>query len=87
MWQEDSLNEEGIDCEETFAPVGRYKTIRSLISIVATMGWNILNGANYEEVYIEQPHGFEVHGKETHVYKLKKPLYGLKQALEHGMLE
>ena len=33
-----------------------------------------------QEVYIEQREGFEVHGKETHVYILKKTLYGLKQA-------
>lgn len=79
----------GIDYEENFAPTTRYTTIRSLISIVATMGWNIhqmdvnttfLNGTIDEEVYIEQPQGFKVHDKETHVCRLKKALYGLKQA-------
>jgi hypothetical protein len=39
-----------------------------------------LNGAIEEEVYIEQPQGFEVKDRNTHVYKLKKDLYGLKQA-------
>ena len=52
------------------------------------MGWKIhqmdvktsfLNGFIQEEVYIEQPQGFEVHGKESHVCRLKKALYGLKQ--------
>ena len=39
-----------------------------------------LNGIIEEEVYIEQPKGFVVHGNESHVCNLKKDLYGLKQA-------
>jgi hypothetical protein len=39
-----------------------------------------LNGVIEEEVYIEKPQGFEVHGRESHVCRLKKALYGLKQA-------
>ena len=39
-----------------------------------------LNGMIEEEVYIEQPQGFEVKDRVTHVCKLKKDLYGLKQA-------
>jgi hypothetical protein len=80
---------EGVDYEETFAPVARYTSIRAVISIAAEMGWRIhqmdvkttfLNGIIEEEVYIEQPQGFEVHGRESHVCRLKKALYGLKQA-------
>lgn len=80
---------EGVDYEETFAPVARYTSIRSIISIAAEMGWSIhqmdvktafLNGIIQEEVYIEQPQGFEQHERETHVCRLKKALYGLKQA-------
>ena len=53
------------------------------------MGWKIhqmdvktafLNSFIQEKVYIEQPQGFEVHGKESHVCRLKNALYGLKQA-------
>ena len=39
-----------------------------------------LNGKIKEKVYIEQPKGFVTHGKKTHVYKLKKALYGLNKA-------
>ena len=40
---------------------------------------NLLNGVVGEEVYVEQPLGFETHDRKTHVCKLKKALYGLKQ--------
>jgi hypothetical protein len=78
---------EGVDYAETFAPVARYTLIMVVISIATKMGWKIhqmdvktafLNGLIEEEVYIEQPQGFEVHG--SHVCILKKALYGLKQA-------
>lgn len=78
---------EGEDYNESFAPVARYTSIRSIISLVAS--WELhqmdvkiafLNGVIEVEVYIEQPQGFEVHGKESHVCRLKKALYGLKQA-------
>ena len=55
---------EGIDYEETFAPVARYSTIRTIISLAAKMGWRVhqmdvktafLNGVIEEEVYIKQP--------------------------------
>jgi hypothetical protein len=77
-----------VDYDDTFAPVARYTSIREVISITAEMGWKIhqmdvkttfLNGIIQEEVYIEQPLGFEVHGRESHVCTLNKALYGLKQ--------
>jgi hypothetical protein len=79
---------EGVDYDETFAPVARCTSIRIIISIAAEMGWSIhqmdvktafLNGFIDEEVYNEQPQGFEVSERETHVCLLRKALYGLKQ--------
>jgi hypothetical protein len=43
-----------------------------------------LNGIIDEEVYIEQPQGFEVSGKESHVYRLKKALHGLGSFIKIG---
>ena len=80
---------EGIDYDETFAPVVRYSSIRSILALSVQMGWKIhqmdvkttfLNGVIEEEVYIEQPEGFETLDRESHVCKLKRALYGLKQA-------
>ena len=78
---------EGIDYEETFAPITRYTSIRSVLSLAIVMKWKIhqmdvktafLIGVVEEEVYEEHPLGFETHDRETHVCKLKKALYGLK---------
>jgi hypothetical protein len=80
---------EGIDCEETFAPVARYTSIITIIALAAKMKWKLhrmdvkttfLNGVIEEEVHIEQLQGFEVKDRKTHVFKLKKALYRLKQA-------
>jgi hypothetical protein len=75
---------EGIDYEETFTPVSRYTSIRTMIALAAKMKWKLhqmdvkttfLNGVIEEEVYMEQPQGFEVEDMKTHVCKLKKVLY------------
>ena len=79
----------GIDYEETFAPVARYSSIRTIISLATEIGWRVhqmdvkttfLNGVIEEEVYIEQPKGFDVENRETHVCRPHQVLYGLKQA-------
>lgn len=83
--------EKGVDFEETFAPVARFETIRMVIAIAALKGWYVhqldvksafLNGDLSEEIYVEQPRGFEVTSQEGHDmgYRLHKALYGLKQA-------
>ncbi|GJV50837.1 retrovirus-related pol polyprotein from transposon TNT 1-94 [Tanacetum coccineum] len=81
--------EEGIDFEESFAPVARIEYIRIFIANAAHNNMTIyqmdvktdfLNGELKEEVYISQPEGFVDLDNPSHVYKLKKALYGLKQA-------
>ncbi|GJY03171.1 retrovirus-related pol polyprotein from transposon TNT 1-94 [Tanacetum coccineum] len=81
--------EEGIDFEESFAPVARIEAIRIFIANAATKNMIIyqmdvktafLNGDLQEEVFVSQPEGFEDQNNPTHVYRLKKALYGLKQA-------
>ena len=81
--------EEGIDYEETFAPVARLEAIRILLAFASFMSIKLyqmdvkcafLNGFLEEEVYVAQPPGFESSEFPNHVYKLDKALYGLKQA-------
>ena len=80
---------EGVDFDETFAPVARLESIRLLLCIACALKFKLhqmdvktafLNGYLQEEVFVEQPKGFEDPHNLTHVYKLKKALYGLKQA-------
>ena len=79
--------QEGIDFEDSFAPVARLEAIRIFLAYAAFHQFKVyqmdvkcafLNGDIKEDVYVEQPPGFETgDGK---VYKLKKAIYGLKQA-------
>nr|GEZ32442.1 retrovirus-related Pol polyprotein from transposon TNT 1-94 [Tanacetum cinerariifolium] len=81
--------EEGIDFEESFAPVARLEAIHIFLTYAAHKNMVVyqmdaktafLNGNLREEVYVSQPNGFVDQDKTNHVYKLKKALYGLKQA-------
>ncbi|KAJ9542401.1 hypothetical protein OSB04_028907 [Centaurea solstitialis] len=81
--------EEGIDYDETFAPVARLEAIRLFLAFAAHMNFKVyqmdiknafLNGKLNEEVYVAQPPGFVDPKFPDHVYKLNKALYGLKQA-------
>ena len=80
--------EAGFDFLETFSPVVKPNTVRLILSIVVTFGWDIkhldvnnavLNGDLEEEIYMKQFPGFE-QGPPGMVCKLNKVLYGLKQA-------
>ncbi|GJT49265.1 retrovirus-related pol polyprotein from transposon TNT 1-94 [Tanacetum coccineum] len=76
--------EEGIDFEESFAPVARIDAIRIFVANAANKNMMIfqmdvkmafLNGELKEEVYVSQPEGFVDQYNPTHVHKLKKALY------------
>jgi hypothetical protein len=80
---------EGVDFEEVFAPVARIETVRLLIALAARSGWKVhhmdvksafLNGDLCEEVYVQQPPGFVVENGSGKVLRLRKALYGLRQA-------
>jgi hypothetical protein len=79
----------GIDFDEIFSPVVKMSSIRVVLSLAASLDLEIeqmdvktafLHGDLEEEIYMEQPEGFRVKGKEDYVCQLKKSLYGLKQA-------
>nr|GEW10932.1 retrovirus-related Pol polyprotein from transposon TNT 1-94 [Tanacetum cinerariifolium] len=81
--------EEGIDFEESFAPIARleairiflaYATHKNMVVYEMDVKTTFLNGNLREEVYISQPDGFVDQDNPNHMYKLKKALYGLKQA-------
>ncbi|KAJ9557676.1 hypothetical protein OSB04_012290 [Centaurea solstitialis] len=81
--------QEGIDYDETFAPVARIEAIRIFLAYAAHKNIKVfqmdvksafLNGVLHEEVYIEQPEGFVDPDFPDHVCILDKALYGLKQA-------
>jgi hypothetical protein len=76
---------EGVDYYETYAQVGKYKTLRVLLSFAAHFDLELeqldvpsafLNADLDEDIYMELPEGFTEPGK---IVKLKKALYGLKQ--------
>ena len=81
--------EECIDFDETYAPVARLESIRILLAFACFMNFKLyqmdvkcafLNGFIKEIVYVEQRQGFENEKFSSHVFKLKKALYSLKQA-------
>ena len=80
---------ERIDYEETFSPVIRFASICLILAIVARMNLELyqmdvktafLSRELDEEIYMNQPLGFELKGQERKVCKIKRSIYGLKQA-------
>jgi len=83
------VQKQGIDIEEVFAPVARIETVNAILAMAANRGWKahhldvkttFLNGELEEEVYVAQPEGYAVKGKEQYVLKLSKALYGFRPA-------
>ena len=83
------LQQEGVDFDDAFAPVARMESVRLLLALAAQEGWRVhhmdvksafLNGDLKEEVYVHQPPGFTIPGQEGKVLRLRKALYGLRQA-------
>src|SRR6185312_5535227 len=87
---------EGIDYNETFSPVSCKDSFRIIMALVAHYDMELhqmdvktafLNGDLYEKIYMAQPEGFVVEGKEYLGCKLKKSIYGMKQALRQWYLK
>jgi len=81
--------EEGIDYEDSFSPIVKITSVRLILAIGAHMDLELyqmdvktafLNGELNDEIYIDQPLGFKTKGQERKVCKLKRSIYGLKQA-------
>jgi hypothetical protein len=79
----------GVDYNEVFTPVARMETVHPLLALAAHRGWAVhhmdvksafLNGDLQEEVYVHQPPGFADDKNQHGVLRLRRALYGLRQA-------
>ena len=79
----------GIDYGDTFSPVVKPATVRLVLSLAVSRGWSLrqidvsnafLHGFLAEDVYMQQPPGFEDATYPSHVCKLQRSIYGLKQS-------
>lgn len=78
---------EGVDYNEIFSPMVKYKIIRFMLALVVQFNWELeqldvktvfLHGELEEDIFMSQPQGFVARGKSDYVCKLEKSLYGLK---------
>ena len=83
------LQRYGVHFIEVFSPVVKYTTVRIVFAIATHNDWIIIRidvrraflyGLLDEEIYIDQPEGFIISGKEDLVYRLRKAIYGLRQS-------
>lgn len=81
----------GVDCDDVYAPVARFESLRLVLAIGVIKDWHIhqmdvhtafLNGTMPKEtrIYMRQPPGYVDTGRENLVCELRKSIYGLKQA-------
>lgn len=79
----------GVDYEETYSPVVKNDSLQTILAIAAARDLELvqldvktafLNSELQQELYMEQPAGFEIKGREAEVCRLHRSLYGLKQA-------
>ena len=81
------VQQEGVDFDDAFAPVARMESV-CLLTLAAQEGWRVHHmnvksafpNGDQKEVYVHQPPGFVIPGKENKVLRLRKALYGLRQA-------
>jgi hypothetical protein len=83
------LQQEGVDFDDVFTPVARMESVRLILALAAHEGWRVhhmdvksafLDGDLKEEVYVHPPPGFAIPSKEGKLLRLRKALYGLRQA-------
>ncbi|CAL2257771.1 unnamed protein product [Prunus armeniaca] len=86
----------GVDYNETFSPIFTKDSFRVMMALVTHFNLYLhqmdvktafLNGDLYEEIYMQQPEGFIQEGREDQVCKLRKSIYGLKQASRQWYLK
>jgi hypothetical protein len=87
--KEPSRYKSRLDYTDVYSPVVKHSSIRTFLSLVAMHDYELeqldvktafLHGDLEEDIYMDQPEGFIVPGKENYVCKLKKSLYGMKQS-------